>query len=159
MSKITENMPDRSKTMRAVLWEGKVERMTVKDVPIPRIEHPEDVIVRTIVSAICGSDLHTWRGELGSHQVPWVMGHEAVGIVIEVGAAVDTIKKGDKVVVPDFPDPGNIVVRSSQVPQQPGETFPEAPNEQIGPGIYGFGADFGNDLGGCQGKCEQIALF
>jgi threonine dehydrogenase-like Zn-dependent dehydrogenase len=151
-------MSDKTKTMRAVLWEGEVERVTVKDVPIPKIHHPEDVVVRTTVSAICGSDLHVWRGELGSREVPWVMGHEALGIVVEVGAAVDTIKEGDKVVIPDIPDPGNIVVRSSQAPQQPGESWPEAPNEQIGTGIYGYGADFGGNLGGCQGRREQITL-
>ena len=129
--------------MRAVLWEGKVERMTVRDVPVPSIQHPEDVIVRVTVGAICGSDLHTWHGELGSSQVPWIMGHEAIGIVTDVGGAVDTFKVGDKVVVADFPDPGNIVVESSQT---------QNPMSRVGAGIYGFGEDFGKGLGGCQGK-------
>jgi threonine dehydrogenase-like Zn-dependent dehydrogenase len=140
------NMSGKAKTMRAVLWEGKVENMTVKDVPIPSLQHPEDVIIRVTVAAICGSDLHIWHGEIGSSKVPWIMGHEAIGIVTEVGKAVDTIKVGDKVVIPDFPDPGNIVVEASQV---------QNPMSRIGAGIYGVGDDFGRGLGGCQGK--QVA--
>ena len=136
-------MSAKSKTMRAVLWEGKVERMAVKDVPVPSIQHPEDVIVRMTVSAICGSDLHIWHGELGSSQVPWIMGHEGIGIVTEVGAAVDTIKVNDKVVIPDFPDSGNIVVEP---------TAAQNPMTRIAAGIFGGGEDFGKGLGGCQGK-------
>jgi hypothetical protein len=54
------------KTMRAVLWEGKPFHVTVADVPIPKIQAPEDAIVQMTSAAICGSDLHNYHGLLGS---------------------------------------------------------------------------------------------
>ncbi|KAL8284226.1 hypothetical protein RQP46_004975 [Phenoliferia psychrophenolica] len=71
----------------------------VHDVPTPTIEQDSDVIVKVLVSALCGSDLHIYRG----HQKPpygYVMGHEMAGHVVSVGAAVKDFKVGDKVVSP-----------------------------------------------------------
>jgi threonine dehydrogenase-like Zn-dependent dehydrogenase len=85
--------------------------------------------------------LHIYSGELGSKKTPWVLGHEAIGIVTAVGSAVDVFKVGDKVVVPDTPSSGELEVEDSST------LF-----GNLTGGIYGFGEDFGPGLGGCQGK-------
>jgi threonine dehydrogenase-like Zn-dependent dehydrogenase len=121
-------------TMRAVIWEGKVKHVAVRTVPRPKILAKEDAIVRITTAAICGSDLHTYRGLLGSVNPPWGLGHEAMGIVAEVGAAVGSLKVGDRVIVPASPDDGKLNVE----PVQGFEAF-------------GFGTDFGN-LDGAQGE-------
>ena len=51
--------------------------------------------------------MHTYRGALGSTNPPWPLGHEAIGIVVEVGPAVTSIKVGDRVVVPDGVNDGH----------------------------------------------------
>jgi S-(hydroxymethyl)glutathione dehydrogenase/alcohol dehydrogenase len=84
--------------MKAVVFHhpGKMSVDTVAD---PRIEAPEDVIVKVTATAICGSDLHIYNGFIPQAK-PMVMGHEFMGIVEEVGAGVNRLKKGDRVVVP-----------------------------------------------------------
>ncbi|KAL1849868.1 hypothetical protein Daus18300_013125 [Diaporthe australafricana] len=59
----------------------------------------QDAIVRVTTAAICGSDLHIYHGILGSTEVLWAMGHEAMGIVVETGSAVTSVKEGDHVVI------------------------------------------------------------
>ena len=85
--------------MKAVTWQGRRD-IAVADVPDPRIEEPTDAIVRITSTAICGSDLHLYellgpfldRGD--------ILGHEAMGIVEEVGAEVTSLRVGQRVVVP-----------------------------------------------------------
>jgi threonine dehydrogenase-like Zn-dependent dehydrogenase len=85
--------------MRAVTWQGR-EKLSVEDVPDPRIEEPTDAIVRVTSTAICGSDLHLYS-VLGMYLDPGdVLGHETMGIVEEVGSAANRLKVGDRVVVP-----------------------------------------------------------
>lgn len=76
-------------------------RISVDNVPDPRLEAPDDAIIRVTATAICGSDLHIFNGFLPQAN-PLVMGHEFMGIVEETGPAVTKIQKGDRVVVP-FP--------------------------------------------------------
>jgi threonine dehydrogenase-like Zn-dependent dehydrogenase len=66
----------------------------------PRIEHPNDAIVRVTRSCICGSDLHLYHGLVPDTRVGQTFGHEFTGIVEEVGPSVQNLKKGDKVLVP-----------------------------------------------------------
>jgi glutathione-independent formaldehyde dehydrogenase len=73
--------------------------VAVEQVEDPRIEHPNDVIVRITSAAICGSDLHMYEGRTAA-EPGIVFGHENLGIVQEVGAGVVSIKKGDRVVMP-----------------------------------------------------------
>jgi len=73
----------------------------VDDVADPRIEHPEDVLLKVTATAICGSDLHIYNGFFPQKK-PLVMGHEFMGIVEEAGPQVTSVAKGDRVVVP-FP--------------------------------------------------------
>ncbi len=85
--------------MRALTWQGKRD-VQVQDVPDPEIQEPTDAIVRITSTAICGSDLHLYE-VLGAYLKPGdVLGHEAMGVVEEVGAEVTHIKAGDRVVVP-----------------------------------------------------------
>ena len=85
--------------MRALTWQGK-RAVEVQEVPDPVIQEPTDAIVRITTTAICGSDLHLYE-VLGAYLNPGdVLGHEAMGIVEEVGSEVTHIAPGDRVVVP-----------------------------------------------------------
>jgi threonine dehydrogenase-like Zn-dependent dehydrogenase len=85
--------------VKALTWQGR-ENVSVESVADPRIEKPNDAIIRVTSTAICGSDLHLY-GVLGPylHQGD-VLGHEAMGVVEEVGPEAGTLKAGDRVVVP-----------------------------------------------------------
>src|SRR4051795_1207818 len=85
--------------MRALTWQGNLD-VRIDEVPDPRIEQPNDAIVRVTSTAICGSDLHLYE-VLGPFLSPGdVLGHETMGVVEEVGADVTHIRPGDRVVVP-----------------------------------------------------------
>ena len=83
--------------MRAVVWRG-VGDIAVENVPDPKIEDPSDAILRITTSAICGTDLHFVRGTMGPMREGTVLGHEAVGVVEEVGHGVRNLRPGDRVV-------------------------------------------------------------
>lgn len=84
--------------MKAVVYKEPF-KVSVEDVPNPRIEHPSDVIVRITSTAICGSDLHMYEGRTAA-QRGIVFGHENLGIIEELGSGVVSLKKGDRVVMP-----------------------------------------------------------
>jgi glutathione-independent formaldehyde dehydrogenase len=84
--------------MRAVVYEAPF-KVEVKQVEDPKIQHPNDAIVRVTSSCICGSDLHMYEGRTAA-QPGMVFGHENMGIVEEVGEGVTTLHKGDRVVMP-----------------------------------------------------------
>lgn len=75
-------------------------RVVIEEKPDPRIEHPNDVILRVTRAAICGSDLHLYHGFVPDTRVGSTFGHEFTGVVEEVGASVEKLKIGDRVVVP-----------------------------------------------------------
>jgi threonine dehydrogenase-like Zn-dependent dehydrogenase len=84
--------------MRATTIHGTRD-IRVSDVPDPAISAPTDAIVRIVAGCICGSDLWPYRGE--NKVTPGdTIGHECVGIVEEVGAAVTSFRPGDFVIVP-----------------------------------------------------------
>jgi len=66
----------------------------------PKIEHPGDAIVRVTLAAICGSDLHLYHGMMPDTRIGHTFGHEFIGVVDEVGADVQNLKVGDRVMVP-----------------------------------------------------------
>ncbi|GAB4093523.1 zinc-dependent alcohol dehydrogenase [Flaviaesturariibacter terrae] len=86
--------------MKAAVFH-KIGDISVDNVDDPRIEQPQDIILRVTSTAICGSDLHIYDGFFPQLK-DQVMGHEFMGIVEEVGPTVTKVKKGDRVVVP-FP--------------------------------------------------------
>ncbi|MDQ3281655.1 MAG: glutathione-dependent formaldehyde dehydrogenase [Acidobacteriota bacterium] len=85
--------------MRAMTYRGPF-RVRVEDKAEPQILHPEDAIVRVTRAAICGSDIHLYHGLMPDTRVGQTFGHEFIGIVEEVGPAVEKLKVGDKVLVP-----------------------------------------------------------
>ncbi|KAJ9668188.1 hypothetical protein H2201_001617 [Coniosporium apollinis] len=85
-------------TMRAVVFKGP-GKVVLEDRPIPKIQDPTDIIVKVKNTALCGSELHVFRGHQPS-PTDFIMGHEFTGIVEEVGDAVKTVKKGDQIVSP-----------------------------------------------------------
>lgn len=85
--------------MRALTWQGR-RRVSVETVPDPRIEEPTDAIIEVTSTAICGSDLHLYELFGPFIDVGDVLGHEAMGVVVEVGAQVRTLSVGDRVVIP-----------------------------------------------------------
>ena len=85
--------------MKAVVWHGK-EDVRVDDVADPIIREPTDALVRVTSTAICGSDLHLYSKLGPVMREGDILGHEAMGIVEEVGSEVDRIRPGDRVVIP-----------------------------------------------------------
>jgi threonine dehydrogenase-like Zn-dependent dehydrogenase len=85
--------------VKAVTWQGR-RRVSVEEVPDPRIEQPNDALVKITSTNICGSDLHLYEA-LGAFMAPGdILGHEPMGIVVEVGSDIETLKPGDRVVIP-----------------------------------------------------------
>lgn len=123
-------------TMRAVLWEGNAYNVTVADVPRPTIINATDAIVKLSRAAICGSDLHIYRGTNPGPATPWILGHEGIGYVSEVGDGVGSLAVGDSVIIPFATPEGHI--HTSLTTQ-----------------MYG-GYGNGGDMGGTQGQYRSI---
>ena len=87
--------------MRANCWQGK-KKMSVEEVPDPKIINSRDAIVKITSTAICGSDLHLYNGFVPAMEAGDIVGHEFMGEVVETGPGVKNLKVGDRVVVP-FP--------------------------------------------------------
>jgi threonine dehydrogenase-like Zn-dependent dehydrogenase len=84
--------------MKAVVYYGPGD-IRLDDVPEPKIVDDQDAIIQVTSSAICGTDLHFIRGSMPGPEQGKILGHEAVGIVREVGKGVRNLKPGDRVVV------------------------------------------------------------
>jgi len=85
--------------MKAVVFHGKYD-IRVEDKPRPKIEHPEDIILKVTTTALCGSDLHLYHGTVPTMEAGQTLGHEFMGIVDEAGPEVHEVKQGDRVVIP-----------------------------------------------------------
>jgi threonine dehydrogenase-like Zn-dependent dehydrogenase len=85
--------------VKAVVWHGK-EEVRVDDVADPALREPTDAIIRVTSTAICGSDLHLYSKLGPVMREGDILGHEAMGVVEEVGSAVQQIRPGDRVVIP-----------------------------------------------------------
>jgi len=85
--------------MRAMTYRGPY-RIRVEEKPDPRIEHPNDAVVRVERAAICGSDLHLYHGMMPDTRVGHTFGHEFIGVVEQVGSSVQHLSVGDRVMVP-----------------------------------------------------------
>src|SRR3954462_5766559 len=85
--------------MKALVFGGPGEKAW-DSVPDPGIQEPTDVIVSVDTTTICGTDLHILKGDVPAVTEGRILGHEAVGTVVETGAAVSSLKKGDRVLVP-----------------------------------------------------------
>jgi len=85
--------------MRALTFHAPRD-VRCETVPDPRLLGPRDVILRVELAAICGSDLHVYRGHEEGLDQGTVMGHEVLGEVVEVGREVRRLSRGDRVVAP-----------------------------------------------------------
>lgn len=131
--------------MRAVTWQGN-EKMEVRNVPDPTIQEPTDMIVRITATAICGSDLHLYHNGKPVMEEDYVVGHEPMGIVEEVGPDVKKVKKGDRVVIPFNIGCGECHFCTHEMESQCDNSNPNPAFDNGG--LFGFGKMHGNYPGG-----------
>jgi threonine dehydrogenase-like Zn-dependent dehydrogenase len=84
--------------MKALHYDGPF-KVSIKEIDLPKIEHPDDVIIKVTTAAICGSDLHMYQGRTAA-EGGLVFGHENMGVVTEIGSGVTLLEKGDRIVLP-----------------------------------------------------------
>ncbi len=85
--------------MKALTYHGTRD-VRMETVPDPVLHDADDIVLRVTATAICGSDLHLYRGKIPELHDGDILGHEFMGIVEEVGPAVTSVRKGDRVVIP-----------------------------------------------------------
>ena len=129
--------------MKAVTYQG-MKHVVVQDVPEPRIEKPDDTIIRVTGTAICGSDLHLIHGLIPNLPKGYVIGHEPMGVVEEVGPQVTKLKKGDRVVIPFNVACGECYYCTHQLESQCERANPY---EDMG-GFFGYSHTTGGYAGG-----------
>ncbi len=131
--------------MKALTWQGKRD-VRVEEVPDPVLEEPTDAIVRVTSTAICGSDLHLYE-VLGAYLSPGdILGHEAMGVVEEVGEEVTHIRPGDRVVVPFNISCGSCFMCDRQLYAQCETTQVRAAGK--GAALFGYTSLYGSVPGG-----------
>ena len=85
--------------MRALTYQGAKD-VRMETVPDPILTAKDDLVLRVTATAICGSDLHIYRGKIPNMKDGDILGHEFMGIVEEVGPNVSHLRPGDRVVIP-----------------------------------------------------------
>jgi threonine dehydrogenase-like Zn-dependent dehydrogenase len=131
--------------MKAVTWQGKRD-VRVEEVPDPRIEAPTDAIIKVTSTNICGSDLHLYE-TLGAFMTPGdVLGHEAMGEVVEVGAEVNAIGVGDRVVIPFQMSCGHCFMCNERLYSQCETT--QVTEYGTGAALFGYSKLYGEVAGG-----------
>jgi threonine dehydrogenase-like Zn-dependent dehydrogenase len=128
--------------MLATRWTGRPFHVSLQHISKPTLLTSEDALIRLTSAAICGTDLHVYRGIAGSREPPWTLGHEGVGIVQEVGDAVQLVKPGDRVIVPCIPGDGK-----SEIPVLPSMSS------------FGYGPDFSGNMDGMQGTLWNLSCL
>ncbi|XKH49759.1 glutathione-dependent formaldehyde dehydrogenase [Chryseomicrobium palamuruense] len=130
--------------MKAVTFQGSKD-VQVKEVADAKLEKSDDIVVRITTTAICGSDLHIYRGALPARK-GYVIGHEPMGIVEEVGPDVTSVKKGDRVVIPFNVACGDCFYCQNEMESQCDNTN-DNPAVDSG-GYFGFTERYGDWAGG-----------
>ena len=128
--------------MKAVTYQGK-QSIAVKEVANPKIVDRQDVIVKITSTAICGSDLHLYQGNFPL-PIGYIIGHEPMGIVEEVGPDVTKVKKGDRVVIPFTVACGTCQYCTQHLESQCDNSNPHYDSG----GYFGYSEKFGNYPGG-----------
>ena len=85
--------------MKALVYHGPGNK-SWETVPDPSPVQPTDVVVQVDTTTICGTDLHILKGDVPAVVDGRILGHEAVGTVVAVGSAVNSLAEGDRVLVP-----------------------------------------------------------
>jgi len=131
--------------VRALTWQG-TEKVSVETVPDPRIELPTDAIIRVTSTAICGSDLHLYK-ILGMYlDAGDILGHEAMGVVEEVGSGAGSLAVGDRVVIPFNISCGTCWMCSRGLFAQCETT--QVRSQDMGASLFGFTKLYGQVPGG-----------
>ncbi|AMO63718.1 theronine dehydrogenase-like Zn-dependent dehydrogenase [Mycolicibacterium phlei] len=131
--------------MRAVTWQGK-RKVSVDTVPDPAIKEPTDAIIKVTSTNICGSDLHLYE-VLGAFMNPGdILGHEAMGIVEEVGPEVDNLTPGDRVVIPFNISCGHCFMCGHGLQSQCETT--QNRDQGTGAALFGYSTLYGEVAGG-----------
>jgi alcohol dehydrogenase len=84
--------------MKALVYHSP-GKIAFEEKPLPKIKLPTDAIVKVWKTTICGTDLHIMKGDVPAVTNGRILGHEGIGVVEEVGSAVSTFKRGDKVII------------------------------------------------------------
>lgn len=129
--------------MKAVTYQG-IKDVQVKEVQEPRIEKSDDVIVRITSTAICGSDLHLIHGMIPNLPADYIIGHEPMGVVEEVGPDVTKVKKGDRVIIPFTVACGQCFYCTNNLESQCDNSNPHG---EAG-GFFGYSETYGGYAGG-----------
>ncbi|PPF79888.1 glutathione-dependent formaldehyde dehydrogenase [Subtercola sp. Z020] len=140
--------------MRTLTFQG-TQKVSVETVPDPRIEEPTDVIVKITSTAICGSDLHLYDVMGAFINKGDVLGHEPMGIVVEVGSAITKLAVGDRVVIPFVIACGHCYMCTRGLTSQCETTQ----NRESGSGasLYGYTELYG-DVPGGQAEYLRVQL-
>ncbi len=85
--------------MKAMLLERQNHPLTYAEIPIPQPDEHQ-VLLRVLACGVCRTDLHILDGDLSSPQLPLILGHEIVGVVVQTGVAVNSLSIGERVGVP-----------------------------------------------------------
>ncbi|MCM3537019.1 zinc-dependent alcohol dehydrogenase [Priestia endophytica] len=128
--------------MKAVTYQGKKE-IAIKEVETPKIQDAQDVIVKITSTAICGSDLHLYQGNFPL-PIGYIIGHEPMGIVEDIGPEVTKVKKGDRVVIPFTVACGSCPYCDNHLESQCDNSNPHYDSG----GLFGYSEKFGNYPGG-----------
>lgn len=129
--------------MKAVTFQG-IKKVEVKEVPAPTIQKPDDIIVKLTNTAICGSDLHLIHDMVPNLPQGFIIGHEPMGVVEEVGPAVTRVKKGDRVIVPFNVSCGECFFCKHDLTCMCDNSNPNGENG----GFFGYSETFGGYPGG-----------
>ena len=131
--------------MRAVTWQGKRD-VRVETVPDPILKEDTDAIIRVTTTGICGSDLHLYE-LLGPYMAEGdILGHEPMGVVQEVGAAVSGLVAGDRVVIPFQISCGSCFMCDAGLTTQCETT--QVRDEGTGAALFGYSKMYGSVPGG-----------
>lgn len=139
--------------MKALTYQGAKD-VRLETVPDPTIVADDDIVLRITATAICGSDLHMYRGKIPGMKEGDILGHEFMGIVEDIGPAVTRLKRGDRVVVPFTISCGHCFFCSRQLfaaceTTNPGRgTLMNKKDTRSGAGLFGFSHMYGGYAGG-----------
>lgn len=139
--------------MKALTYHASKD-VRVETVPDPVIEQDDDIVLRVTATAICGSDLHIYRGKIPGMESGDILGHEFMGIVEETGKGVTRVKKGDRVVIPFTIACGecffcNKTLFAACETTNPGRgAILNTKNVRSGAGLFGYSHLYGGYAGG-----------
>lgn len=139
-------------SMKAVVFHGTGD-IRLDNVDKPKIKEKSDAIVRITLSAICGTDLHFIRGTVGPMVKNTILGHEAVGIIEELGSQASNFKEGERVIVPSTVACGYCPMCRRGFYSQCDVANPNGP--EAGTAFFG-GPKMSGPLQGCQAEYVRV---